>query len=480
MPDLTFVVTPWRNGDELLELRTWFYDRDGEGGDRRRSAVDKVLAWRARKPDIPLLLDSTADLVHAVLMDEEGMEMESLRMVYAAALARFTTGFSDTQLDLRRSRPSWLHSHQQPPNSTTPFLDFPPDILETRHNIVHRHLPPLSVLKSSTQRALKWLWTWYWSHLSHALSSISPPNSSTVIQNPSSTATNADMKESRSSVQKILKSYLRARKSELLAYSQPSFTADTKKIVDEAPSARSAISALSTLPASPAALRGILIDLLIHDTQILPQANVNTRQTLSRKTRIEPSEEKNYHGAFLIWIPLLFALDSSTPVFVSFQDTLTAMLDSAGSGVEGMSDWIVKLVFGQSTIKMWKDRGLGNGMSLPEWVVQECLTRATEGALGVAEEVAKRLGPVWNGDLWRELVGVARGEMESTQGGRVEVGGEDGEQMEVDEDAGDMTAEKADKGKKGEQQKWSGPQRYVGLWRPKGIGVLEEGWEVDE
>ena len=36
-----FVTTAWRSADELLELRRWFFDREGEV-DGRRAAVDKV------------------------------------------------------------------------------------------------------------------------------------------------------------------------------------------------------------------------------------------------------------------------------------------------------------------------------------------------------------------------------------------------------------------------------------------------------
>jgi hypothetical protein len=61
--------------------------------------VRKVLAWRVRKPDLPLLLDSTADIVDAVLQDESGgLEHNALRLVYAAAIQRYDTFLFISQL----------------------------------------------------------------------------------------------------------------------------------------------------------------------------------------------------------------------------------------------------------------------------------------------------------------------------------------------------------------------------------------------
>lgn len=48
-----------------------------------------MLAWRTRKYKIPLLLESTADIVDAVLQDERGMlPHNALRLVYATAISR--------------------------------------------------------------------------------------------------------------------------------------------------------------------------------------------------------------------------------------------------------------------------------------------------------------------------------------------------------------------------------------------------------
>ena len=43
-----------------------------------------------RKLELPLLLESTADLVDAVLQDERGeLQLNALRMVYATAVSRY-------------------------------------------------------------------------------------------------------------------------------------------------------------------------------------------------------------------------------------------------------------------------------------------------------------------------------------------------------------------------------------------------------
>jgi ribosomal biogenesis protein LAS1 len=50
----------------------------------------QVFAWRLRRQDgLPLLLDSTADIVDVVLQDEKyELNHNTLRLLYATALSR--------------------------------------------------------------------------------------------------------------------------------------------------------------------------------------------------------------------------------------------------------------------------------------------------------------------------------------------------------------------------------------------------------
>jgi hypothetical protein len=82
-----YVVTAWRNNRELLQLREDLYSLSIS---RREKAVNKVFAWRLRKPDgLPLMLDSTADIVDVVVQDERGgLAHNRLRLLYSTALSR--------------------------------------------------------------------------------------------------------------------------------------------------------------------------------------------------------------------------------------------------------------------------------------------------------------------------------------------------------------------------------------------------------
>lgn len=48
-----------------------------------------MLAWRARKESLPLLLESTADIVDVILQDEVGdLKHNACRLLYATAISR--------------------------------------------------------------------------------------------------------------------------------------------------------------------------------------------------------------------------------------------------------------------------------------------------------------------------------------------------------------------------------------------------------
>jgi len=97
-----YIITPWRNHRELLEVRDVFYPekiekgKEVEGLDRRtmrrvgeeekRNAVAKVQMWMQRG-NCPHLVDSTAILTSAVLNDGVGEEL-CVRVAYAAAFSR--------------------------------------------------------------------------------------------------------------------------------------------------------------------------------------------------------------------------------------------------------------------------------------------------------------------------------------------------------------------------------------------------------
>jgi ribosomal biogenesis protein LAS1 len=98
-----YVVTAWRNNHELLQLREDLYSLSIS---RREKAVNKVFAWRLRKPDgLPLMLDSTADIVDVVVQDERGgLAHNRLRLLYATALSRCVLELIDSVTPFRLTR----------------------------------------------------------------------------------------------------------------------------------------------------------------------------------------------------------------------------------------------------------------------------------------------------------------------------------------------------------------------------------------
>jgi ribosomal biogenesis protein LAS1 len=45
-------------------------------------------------------------------------------------------------------------------------IGLPATYVELRHQATHEELPPLSKLRTATQKALQWIWAYYWVHLS--------------------------------------------------------------------------------------------------------------------------------------------------------------------------------------------------------------------------------------------------------------------------------------------------------------------------
>lgn len=374
----------------------------------------------------------------------------------------FSTGFTDTQLDLRRSRPQWL----SPSDYASPaYLTFPPHILETRHNIVHRHLPPLFVLKKAAQESLDWLWEWYWSRLDSALSFSDPsnPQSESLSKANGNAPSESD---TPSKIQTVLKSYLRARKAELKA--RPS---KKKSSSPASAAAQTALSALAPLLTSPKAQKEVL-EALIADRYILPATRALSASSASSST--------NMAGAFLIWDPLLFQISGIYSSFMSkFVDAVLDVLASTAAVQtvavkEAFVEWTVHIV----SAPAFKERDGGLG----EYVLQATLSRAGSWDLRLAERVLRECGDGAGMQTWRAVLDAVKGEAGGEEDvGDVEMGEAEAEAgptpaVEAAETETEMETEKKDQG----QEKLRGPQKYVGLWRPQPIGVLPVGWEVDE
>ncbi|KAH7083941.1 Las1-like-domain-containing protein [Paraphoma chrysanthemicola] len=437
-PRTQFVVTPWRNRQELLQVR---HDLYGSDPTKKERAVNKVFAWRLRKPDgLPLLLDSSADIVDVVLQDQKnGLQHNALRLLYATALSRFITGLADTQIDLTRDRPAWFA-----PGKT---LELPFPLFELRHRIVHRHLPSLAELKRAAQDSLDWLWEWYWSQLDYAFGMITPG------------AENAETESTeviKEKLQSILKTYVKERKNEIKTRKKGS------KAAENALSTYNLRYSPSSTSTPPARTQGVLLRLLVDDRMILP-----TDKKLG----------SNMSGAFMIWDSALRAFCQSTLSVTTLVAQLTSRMNAASTTramvsidmdptAEGMYEWILHLL--QST--EWQDLRTDSTI---ETTLVESFSNPTHWNVRIAEALLTD-ETIANRKQWLAVLHAAKNEDDE---GTEEKDGA----MDVDVDAIEE-ARPVSSTMQGQavKEKMQGPQKVVGMWVPKPIGWLPEGWEDDE
>lgn len=96
-----YIITPWRNHGELLQVRKQLYPGKETGSEnrggretkkedsekKRKYAVGKVSVWMQRG-NCPHLVESTAILTSAMLNDVPGNSAYCVRAAYSAAFCR--------------------------------------------------------------------------------------------------------------------------------------------------------------------------------------------------------------------------------------------------------------------------------------------------------------------------------------------------------------------------------------------------------
>jgi ribosomal biogenesis protein LAS1 len=366
---------------------------------------------------------------------------------------RFVTGFTDTQLDLRRSRPGWL-----PSDPTVPFLDFPSTLLETRHSIVHRQFPPLAELKKAAKQSLEWLWEWYWSRLDVALASSESRNRTAADVVDESEGTSLGSQELKERFQAVLKSYMKSRKAEL-----KSGVKQAKKESRAAEVAASTVSEICTLRSS---YQGMMLRLLVDEKTVIPA---------------DRAVGSSMAGAFLLWSPLLSKLSKLAREFEQslIRRLLVGLNDHHQREPvrEAMLEWLVHI----HTADSWKQarEHLATPGRTVEDILERALTEPSPSNLRLAEALVQHKSTP-NRDQWKLLLDAAKDEdMELDIDDAKSAKDED---MEVNIRYARPAIEKQQEQKEAAEplKKLSGPQRVLGLWRPKHIGVLPTGWEDDE
>jgi len=150
-----YVITPWRDGDELIKVRQAFYQPLSNDDDARRKAVALVSIW-VQRGNCPHLIESTALLVSAQLNDTSGNSAYAVRAAYSASFCRFVTGLLDGYQDKK---------HKLSMYSIAKNIGLPATFVELRHQCTHEELPSLSKLRGAAARSLTWIWEQYWCSL---------------------------------------------------------------------------------------------------------------------------------------------------------------------------------------------------------------------------------------------------------------------------------------------------------------------------
>ncbi|KOS18545.1 Pre-rRNA-processing protein las1 [Escovopsis weberi] len=122
--------------------------------------------WMQRG-NCPHMVESTALLMAAVLSDEASATATAnaaastyaVRAAYSAAFSRFVTGLLDGHQEKLRKQSMY---------SLAKTIGLPATFVELRHQATHEQLPSLARLRFAAQKALLWIWGYYWKHLGPA------------------------------------------------------------------------------------------------------------------------------------------------------------------------------------------------------------------------------------------------------------------------------------------------------------------------
>jgi ribosomal biogenesis protein LAS1 len=349
------------------------------------------------------------------------------RAIQTLTCPRFITGLSDTQVELTRDRPSWFL-----PNQT---IQFPLHLQETRHRIVHRHLPSLAELKRAAKESLDWLWEWYWSQLDAAFA--------TPYGSEGGEAT-LTYREIRERLQGVLKSYVKERKTEIKSRGKGV----------QAKAAESAVASHVFLSVPQSTKQNVLLELLVDEKAVLPT---------------DKKMGTSMSGAFLVWSPFLLALCKAVPdSLLSLLNRIVGRLDCSVESdprKEGLYDWCIHIL----TSTEWKEirqqkattsNSRNTETRLSDYVLGLCFTSPTLWTLKLAENLIqdKHLPAR---EPWLAVLKAAQSEETETEMEAV-----------VRTELPANAVENSNKAEKKETvTRLRGPQKRIGLWRPLSIGV---------
>ncbi|XP_016987616.1 uncharacterized protein LOC108050436 [Drosophila rhopaloa] len=145
------VVTPWRDTLEFKTTYDWLFGKTSTPANRRL-ALSKIRIWNLRRGNLcPAAVLATSVLVQAQLDDQE--ENSKIQSTYASAFNRFYNFMS-----------SIIQGHNMSSMyETAKELGLQSFIVDLRHLCAHgQELPPVEVLRNTSEHCLEWLRTYYW------------------------------------------------------------------------------------------------------------------------------------------------------------------------------------------------------------------------------------------------------------------------------------------------------------------------------
>lgn len=145
------VVTPWRDTLEFNTTYKWLFGKSNTPATWRQ-ALSKIRIWCLRRGSLcPAAVLATSVLVQAHLEDQEGSA--KIQDTYASAFTRFYNFMS-----------SIIQGHNMSSMyETAKELGLQSFIVDLRHLCAHgQELPPVEVLRNTSNHCLEWLRTYYW------------------------------------------------------------------------------------------------------------------------------------------------------------------------------------------------------------------------------------------------------------------------------------------------------------------------------
>ncbi|XP_017059145.1 uncharacterized protein LOC108099967 isoform X2 [Drosophila ficusphila] len=145
------VVTPWRDTVEFNETYDLLFAKTSTPASQRQ-ALSKIRIWSLRRGNLcPAAVLATSVLVHARLEDTQGNP--KIQTTYASAFTRFYNFMS-----------SIIQGHNMTSMyETAKELGLQSFIVDLRHLCAHgQELPPVEVLRNTSEHCLEWLRTYYW------------------------------------------------------------------------------------------------------------------------------------------------------------------------------------------------------------------------------------------------------------------------------------------------------------------------------